>query len=108
MTGISNPEAKDLYSLGVTGFSKDRLESLSKPVNKDLHRIMKEYQDKMEPERLAGADKAQRIMNKLEKTNRVDFEDYVDRDVPPIRGDTGEFSKTIKTSKGLAGFETIQ
>ena len=36
----------------------------------------------------------------------MDFEDYVDRDVPPISGVTGEFSKTTKTSKGLAGFET--
>ena len=30
----------------------------------------------------------------------------MDRDVPPIRGDTGEFSTSIKTSKGLRNFET--
>jgi hypothetical protein len=51
-------------------------------------------------------DKQVQIAEKLEKKNRLDFADYIDRDVPPIRGDTGEFSKTIKTSKGLAAFET--
>lgn len=27
--------------------------------------------------------------------------EYVDRDVAPIEGETGQFSTTIKTSKGL-------
>jgi hypothetical protein len=51
-------------------------------------------------------DKQLAIASKLEKKNKIDFADYIDRDVPPIRGDTGEFSKKYKTSKGLAEFET--
>jgi len=42
----------------------------------------------------------------LAKKNRIEFEDYIDRDVPHIRGDTGEFSRTVKTSKGLKNFDT--
>ena len=59
----------------------------------------------MEPEKYSRADKADRIIQKLNKDGKVDFEDYVDRDVPLISGVTGEFSKTIKTSKGLAGLK---
>lgn len=36
----------------------------------------------------------------------MDLMDYVDRDVAPIRGDTGEFSTSTKTSKGLKAFNT--
>lgn len=36
----------------------------------------------------------------LKKKNALSFSDYVDRDVPAIRGDTGTFSKN-KTSSGL-------
>jgi len=46
VTGIANPDAKDLEGLGITAFSKDRLEKLSTPVNKDMHRVLHELQTK--------------------------------------------------------------
>ena len=46
ITGIANPDAKDLEGLGITAFSKDRLEKLAEPVNKDLHRVLHEIQTK--------------------------------------------------------------
>ena len=51
-------------------------------------------------------DKELNIAKKLEKKNKIDFQDYIDRDIAPIRADTGEFAKGYKTSKGLAEFET--
>lgn len=105
LTGIRNPDAKTLEDLGATAFDKDRCDALAAPVDKGVQKALLEAKAKKDAG-LTVFDKQLQIAEKLEKKNRLDFADYVDRDVPHIRADTGEFSTSVKTSKGLAAFET--
>ena len=105
LTGIRNPDAKTLEDLGATAFDKDRCEALAAPVDKGMQKALVEAKAKKDTG-LGVFDKQLQIAEKLDKKKRLDFADYVDRDVPHIRADTGEFSTSVKTSKGLAAFET--
>ena len=50
VTGMARPDAKDLEGLGITAFSKERLDKLATPVNKDMHRVLHEIQTKTDKE----------------------------------------------------------
>ena len=50
-------------------------------------------------------EKEEKLARKLQEKKTIEFGDYIDRDIPHIKGD-GEFSQTVKTSKGLREFKT--
>ena len=50
-------------------------------------------------------EKEEKLARKLQTKKTIEFGDYIDRDVPHIKAD-GEFSSTVKTSKGLKEFQT--
>lgn len=73
-----------------------------------MYKKIREIQEKLDEERgiNTAMDKQLVIADKLYKKNKIEFEDYIDRDVPPIRADTGEFYRNYKTSRGLKSLET--
>ena len=99
---------KDNESDGPTMFNKERLAQLAKPHKKEKYKMIHDLHEQAMARdgKKDDRDKQKMIAQKLQKTNKIEFEDYIDRDIPPIRGDTGEFSTSIKTSKGLKNFDT--
>lgn len=95
-------------SAGYTQYNKGRLEELAKPVNKEVHKLMHDLKQQTADQdgKKVTFDKEVKIATRLQQKRAIDFEEYVDRDVAPIRGDTGEFSTSTKTSRGLKGFDT--
>lgn len=91
-----------------TAYNQGRLDDLAKPVDKGVHKMM--YDLKCQADEAmgknVGIDKEAKIVEKIQQKKKIDLVDYVDRDIPPIRGDTGEFDVTTKTSKGLKSFNT--
>lgn len=51
-------------------------------------------------------EKEKKLAAGLQRKNAMPFQDYVDRDVSHIKGDTGEFSRTAATSRGLKPLDT--
>ena len=98
----------DPQSLGYTQYNKGRLEELARPVDKEVHKLMHDLKERMpDPDgKKAATDKQVKIAEKLQQKRGIDFKEYIDRDVAPISGVTGEFSTSTKTSKGLRAFDT--
>jgi hypothetical protein len=69
VTGLINPDMKDMYSLGVTKFSQERLESLAAPVSKEALKAVTELKQKKDAEKDGAVvfDKQVQLVKKLEK-----------------------------------------
>lgn len=80
----------------------DRLERLAQPRDPDKHKAS--YDMKAQRDR-NDFEKEEKLARKLQTKKTIEFGDYIDRDVPHIKAD-GEFSSTVKTSKGLKEFQT--
>ena len=104
----SDSAPQDPHSLGYTKFNKGRMEELAKPVNKERHKLVHDLQEQVDERagKKVQFGKEAKIAERLKHKKTIAFEDYVDRDVAPIRADTGEFSTSIKTSVGLKQLDT--
>lgn len=66
---------------------------------------MKEQEERANLDPDKPGVKEAKIEGKLKKSKKIDFGDYIDRDVPHIAGD-GQFARNVKTAKGLKDFAT--
>ena len=91
-------------------YDAERLADLAQPVNKEVFKAMHLAKEEIAEKEGKNVkfDKQYKIAKGLKSKGKIEFGDYVDRDVAPIRGDTGEFSTSVKTSKGLKSFDTAK
>ena len=100
--------AVDLSAFNKPQVDDARMRDLAQPRSHAKYQAMAEMKAQEEranqdPDK-PGAKEA-KIEGKLRKSRKIDFGDYIDRDVPHIAGD-GQFARNVKTGKGLADFAT--